>query len=266
MAGLMYFIPEPLRHEDVPAALARLGLEYAFPGGGFAYNPITAGPDGASGVMLAPNVEAEGAEPALGFYDPAIQTWQAALRGAYWIGWDNGASPRPIDLQRAEIIVGTEVKLNDGNEWQVPAAIAHFPRRMSRFPAMLALDADGKWITQPQEVYRVINEQADRVWQQVAVNNGFADAADATASDLVDEEAIDIALAALAVNYRIGRVEAAALCLFTTSQTGTVIAVLEAFVGLPQLVAFSKALAEASKKNGRAITPVGSDSSDGVAA
>jgi len=174
-------------------------------------------------------------------YAPAEQAWIEAP--GYWVGVERSGLPGPRDLERPEVVDGHEVKLADGRAWLVPVArsftgAAGFPRR-------LALGPDGRWVAAMLPQYAQICARAERIWEAMRHELGLADESEPAPEEIGDDERINAAVDALAVNYRIGAREASHLGILTTDN---VLAILQAFVDWPQLTGDADKALEAFRK------------------
>lgn len=251
---------EARSREQAREKITALGLDHAFgaSGVGFGFNDLPGGMDQQTGAIVVPNAESREADAPAGLYEPNKQTWIA--QSGWKLGWYTERPPRPVDLARAEQFGGHAVILGDGHEWMVCRALMA-PGGEPALPQRLELDQAGQWRRTPLERFADFSAKAKNVWTQILLQNGMMDPAEVPAdfTMLDDLAAADLAVQALAVHYRIGRVEAAALGLFTTGFAGTVRKVLEAVVDLPTYRELYEALAE-SKKNARpSTTPPGDD-------
>ena len=250
---LLYFLPNlaAVRAADLDAA----GLGGVFRGCPFTGRGTTAGPGGMPGqVVVAEPENPLARKPAIGYF-PDKQTWQQAPArqslgdGGWWIGWETASPPTPADLQRREAVGGYAVRLEDGNDWLVPVA-RRFPSG-TMLPERLALGPAGEWVSAVIPRFAKFAEQAERVWVEFQRQAGVPEAATAEPLSVADE--IDIAVEALGINYRIGRVEASVLGLLTTTNKT---AILESLIDWPTLIAVGEQL----KKKEYAGTPDGSNS------
>lgn len=231
----IYFVPGGgVRPATWPASLRqRLGPAAAT-------RETQRGPGAEAGVLLAASADVltRVADPC----DP----WQwtpapdAALPERYSIGHDPSAMPTPADLQRAEIIDGYTPQLNDGRAWTVPLARA-YPTG-GNIPRLIEWTPEGpREAANPQ--YQAICTDAEAVWSVVQ---------DPDSGELTTAEAARIALAALAVNYRIGPGEATVLQLLTTDAVKLVCWCLVDMPGYLQATA-PEMLTAAAKKNSTAV-------------
>jgi hypothetical protein len=206
----LYFIPHLTYAEVRPQHVRDAGLgeifadlittQAAFQSGLQIRNVIGGGPGNLSGVILAP-ADPSGATVALIGFFPDCQHWTDC--GRYWLGRsDVGALPGPEDLRRAVVFPGYDVTLGDGQVWTVP--IVRKSGRYAALPRSLGLNDAGEFVQE------VLPEFA-AAWQ--ASKTMFDHLFQGT---LPWPEAFDLAVGALALNYRLGRREASLLKLLTT--------------------------------------------------
>jgi len=260
VAGFFYYMPgeRTLYHET----LAKAGIGYAF---GDAHEPkaivggVGTGPDGAGGIILARNDV--GIDPATVGYYPEGQTWQKVAGGQHWIGLATGAQygglPGPGDLEADEMLAGHFIRLGDGNDWLIPVA-RHFATGGVP-PSALTLGPDGQLVLEPLQRYVQFSSHADRVWEDLRVKLGWIKAAKDRA-ELTVGEGWEIAIEALALNYRVSQTEVAMLRLVTTPNMPRI---LEAIVDWPAIEAVAKETLEAESKKNGADTPDGSNTAAG---
>jgi hypothetical protein len=202
------------------------------------------GPDGGAGVILT----AEAARR-------PEWDWQAAPGKDWWIGL--GGETTPAYLARKEQIAGHEVELGDGRKWLVP--VARTFGIGSRLPQRLILGPDGEsWEGRPLERFAAVSAKAERVERVM-----LGDLGDDEEPMRILGEGAAIAVEALALNYRIGMVEASFLGLLTEP---IVHKILWAFIDGPTLEDVFEAREEAAKERAPLDTPDGSSSCDGAAA
>lgn len=166
----------------------------------------TVGPSDAPGRLLTPCRMLCDLE-----YAPERQKWVKTPRdesdlkdaGDVWIGVDPGAPLRPELLARADQRKGHAVELGRGGAWMIP--VARMCAGGTGLPRRRVLDEAGKPCWQVEEAYRGLTDYAENLWN---VANGGG-------TPVMDELADRICGEALAVNYRIGMLEAIALGLFT---------------------------------------------------
>jgi hypothetical protein len=206
-----YFIPQA-RPTLAEPALIELGLAHASAGSGATQAEIREGPGGAGGVLL--HFDVPGEAPAALRYDAAAQTWKQAPGGKWWFGFEGEVQPR--QLQRREICPGQAVALRGGTEWIIPRCYAVLPDRPRTLPGRLDLDEAGNWVAVTEDRYRQLCEDAWRVWQAWCGSGPELDA----------PTVLRIVAAALAVNYRVGQVEIAALGILGTNDVHRILAAL----------------------------------------
>jgi hypothetical protein len=179
-------------------ALERLGLGH-LKGTSLVHSRVVGGPGNVSGslVMALPT----GAEEHEGkcAYLPEQQTWMQAP--GYWIGAYRDAMPRPEDLERPEQVTGYPMPLGDGQMWMIPLAAGE--RR--QLPTRMRWGVDGKWVSEIVPELEAFSGAVEAVAQQVYTTGRIV---------LPESEQAELAVRALAVNYRIGPAEAAMLDLF----------------------------------------------------
>lgn len=214
MAGFLYYVPK--RKTIDRAGLIAAGLENVFPTDSIDQVEVFTGPDGDAGVVFAfapPAVAGRSIE--VGFY-PERQTWNPA--GQYWIGYPTNQPPGPADLERAEIVAGHTVTLQDNREWLVPVART-FPNG-TKLPQSLILGPQGELVREVLPRYAALWHKAEGFWESFI-------ATFAGGPDRIDErEAYDLAAEALAINYRVGPRELSVLRVFTTANLREVLLAL----------------------------------------
>jgi len=157
------------------------------------------GPGGCDGVLV--RVGGDGTLPLT--YDLDNQTWFDA--GGYWIGFDPQSPPKPTDLQRKKRINGRDIILGDGNAWHVPIA------RLA--PQALVIATDGQWASEAKPEYQGLVDLSAKVLAGISPTEKQVEDDSITFSIA---NAADLAVEALAWNYRIGKYEVGALRLLDT--------------------------------------------------
>jgi hypothetical protein len=156
------------------------------------------GPGGSNGTLASPEMDCGDI-----LYEPAHQTWTAYPgRPGLWVGVDARVTVRPAGLARPAIIDGHRVEMA-GAEWVIPVA-----RMLSGgcgLPRRRVLTAEGGKSWKVDDAYQSLCRFAERAW--TAMNGG--------ANDITEDELDAACGAALAVNYRIGEIEAIALGMMT---------------------------------------------------
>lgn len=222
MAGFLYFLPN---FTTLPGdRLAQVGLAHAL-APGFAAAPISAGPDGSPGLVLADpaNVDSVG-------YHPADQAWQQAPGQSWWLGTVNGAEPTPADLARETLAESRVIELADGRQWLVPVARRFDEPKQWTGPIPYAPVLPFVYAHGPSgwEATRVLPRFA-ALWELAcdwsAARLGSLDERQRKRFQLVDGQ-IDAALLCLAVNYRLGPAEVTHLGLLTEQHCVQILDVL----------------------------------------
>lgn len=220
MPGFIYFIPtdkQALTAADFEAA----GLGYALTGDGVDCRPTTAGPDGRAGVLAVANAPGA-AKPK---HDPAGQVWRKgptkAAGPAFYVGMNKGARPGPADLVRPHAYGGTAVRLLDGQDWTVPRCHAVLDDRPPTLPRVLDVADDGESVVlRPHPAFEQLGRDALRFWLDWSGQSEDG-------GRMTPSEQVRLAVAALAVNYRVGLLEAVALLrLWGTDEFGLVLRAL----------------------------------------
>lgn len=196
MSGFFYYLPGSQSPKLADAINA--GLGYAFPS--FAARGCMSGPDGDIGAVCGVTSEQLG-------YFANRQTWRRIPGSSAWVGYYTDAPPTPEDLARTEQIDGHKVKLCDGRYWLCP--IARGPEGVV-LPRYADLDDEGHWTAgrvQPQ--HEAFLRIAEEFWCVFAGGEANDDGI-VFNFDGLNESAVGC----LAVNYRLGPIEAAILQLF----------------------------------------------------
>jgi len=139
--------------------------------------------------------------------------WDGRLHGAgedyeTRICWHHDAAqqPQPDDLERRRIVPGYSIQDNTGQRWLYPAVrgLDHYPAPYGGLPGDWTFEADGsaKLVLSPD--YQQLWAMTARVWDHLT-------GAEPVERPVSPAELAQIALAALAVNYRIGPGEIAVL-------------------------------------------------------
>lgn len=213
MAGFLYYLSG--RNNLPVREIAQLGLDHALDRK-FESNPVTMGPDGKPGLVLA----ATGSVPALGYW-PESQTWAVGPGKSWWLGTINEHEPKPADLARRQMLDSEGLVLADGRSWLVPIARRFTEPRPDawdapfRFainlPELIDLNDAGEWrIGSVVDQYRPLWSLA---CDWAALRQG--DAGEELAERLNGRGRASAAVQVLAVNYRLGPCEVARLKLLT---------------------------------------------------
>lgn len=240
----LYFIPNK-NGAAGDADLRRLGLDYVVGATGPESVMVQAGPGGLSGQLLVPPWTPE--VPAKFVADRQI--WRKRADGAVWIGLQKDHGPAPQVLQRAQLHVGQTVRLADGNDWAIPRAVAFLEDRPMTLPAVIDLDDNDRPTARVHPRYQQFCEQAYAFFEHWSGRG----------EQLKQDQLLEIAVAALNVNYRIGRIEAVALLKLLDSESLS--RLLRAVIDADALEQHVRASATSKK-----ATPAGSASTDASSA
>lgn len=204
--GFFYFFAGRATRHDFDAA----GLTDRLDGpAAIAEVPAGIGPEGQTGIVFHrhPNSTL-----------PRPLEWQPAALGSdgtkplrdYWIGWHQGYPPGPQELQRGLSMRGFDVELGDGNRWRIPLVLACNEldaERVSGLPSEYRVLDSG-------EIGPAAKREFDPLLARARRLLAGAEDEDAPA----DPNVFDYVAALLAVAYRIGGNEIAALRLLSCDQ------------------------------------------------
>lgn len=228
MSGpMLYYFPRVLTvtAKNCHDYFDRFGLSEILDGINLECRGVDSGPDGLNGCIIS---ETPGAR--IGYY-PDDQEWCESENGAYWIGFFKTAKPCPNDLARKEQYGGHLVKLADGSEWLVP--VVRILCGGTSLPQAVKWGKNGEIIQEilPQyvELCRVGEEISEHVLEHGTISG-------------TTEYLANIAVSALQINYKIGKWEASALSILTTTNIQKII---EAMIDVPTALAIN----ELEKKN-----------------
>jgi hypothetical protein len=210
MAAFLYYIPGGASKADLPA----LGLDHLI-GASLNLNPISGGPDNLSGMLMSIGP---------GKYHAATQTWQQ--HGKFWLGFETENKPSALDLARPEKIQGHRVTLEEG--WEVIVPLVRRIPTGTALPELMVLGADGELVREPLPRFAALSQGAEQIFEVLLMGEGSMEFADVW----------KIAVAALAVNYRVSAAELSALKVITTAN---IIQIAEALIDLPTLREAEKA-------------------------
>jgi len=228
VAGLLFFFPNAKGSAKSEASAAGLDALLSYIGGSVG---CLSGPSGEPGVIVAqaPHAGSDGKAADCGYY-PEKQTWSSAANGAYWIGFETQAPPRPQDLLRTNALAGHFVELEDGNQWLVP--IARSPIHKPTVPRPMVRDAQGNWVESDKPVPRYADfcNRVDKCWQ------AFSEATEG--QDVIFVDGVETAIAALEANYFLNDEVVSALGLLSSANY---IAVIMAAFDWPTVKAVSEA-------------------------
>ena len=255
MSGFLYFIPtlQSASKEDISKA----GLNPVFGSSSFDFRSTSLGPTKKSGaIIVIKSSNPEAKTPQVGYF-PEKQDWQESMSKKFWIGKEKENPPKPIDLQRKELIDGHLTRLEDGNECLVPAARI-FPQGTT-LPQSLILGPNGELVQEILPKFAQLGKKADELWIEFQREQGMLPKENA-AEPIGLKARWDIAIAALAVNYKIGQDEVSFLRILTTENLSRILA---AIIDIPVLISVVKASKEAFKKKAQSKTQDGKIIKDG---
>lgn len=235
MPGFVYYLPTTDRTQCNIEALRECGLAYAFEDRSL-QSLVMRGPDGQQGHVVGdPRLVQENA---IGYFE-SRQRWLKIPEGLpgssakAWVGYSTDCPLRPEDLKRETQLHGHWVRLADGQKWLVPIARKSMPtdeqplRYCVALPHVAGIDDQGQWTTgNVLARYAPLWQVAMTFWTAMLSAN-FTEEDQAT---LQFGDSLDAATLALCANYRIGKVEATLLGLFTLEHAVTV---LQALVDWP---------------------------------
>ncbi len=248
MAGFLYFLPGQNRGIKI-ADLQAAGLGYAFERRMSPREVLGGGPDGNPGVVVADPESV----PDIGYYADR-QTWRKIPGSRNWLGYLTHNRPTPADLQRDQVLDGHWITLADGNEWLVPIARGSVEETFEtpggakdtrlawcrNLPEATSIDDDeGHWIRDGVLArYRPLWDTATRWWDaRSGAKIPDAEEGKPTRVTFDFDGTNDGALLALQANYRVSKIEAAALGLFDDQ---CVVEILDALIDWPTIEAWLK--------------------------
>lgn len=239
MAGFLYFVEGTSTVNETHAALKAAGAAYVLEGKPQTTSGPTVGPEDKRGGAVAPSVGPGGTQVDIHHPDKLRWTEVPGPEGkpGYWIGYDPTSKPTPADLALPTGFTGHPVELGDGNTWLVPVARrltgqAAFPQRLERI--------DGKWKTGD-----VVPAYADR-WKKACLLWDHMTTSTDDRPSLTIDDATEIIVEALALNYRLGPEEVNVLGLLDTL---TLVAAGEAIIDLPAVDELQKKLEAATSSS-----------------
>lgn len=255
MPQFLYFVPDA---RTVTAAdLKTIGLGYLGLKGNPAIRGCT-GPEGKQGVIFA-------GDGSSATFAAASQVWTAGPDEKYWVGHaTDTVLPAPADLQRKRFVAGRDVEIAD-QLWTVPICLSIVGN--ATLPRALAIGTDGKtWQLKQLPEFVALCVAAERVWKEferaIRQPTPEEDESGTAAFTLTLGEAADIAVQALAVNYRVSAFEATLLGLLTTE---TCRQILDVMIDWQSVVDVSQSAA-ADEPEKKSDTPGTSSTGDGAQA
>lgn len=197
MAGYLLFIPGGSPNAQPRDLLAGVGLGYLCDDDTPDAIPVSVGPTGAGGVMLA-WCTAIGA-PRLG-YLPDNQEWHAMADRTWWFGHEKGQTVTPDSVSRRRLFTSLTAMLADGNEWRIPIA--------RELPRTWGLDPSGRFQRNVQPQFQGFIELSERVYDRLL---GAGELSIDAANGVPIPEAWEFICRALSMNYRLAPEMIAAL-------------------------------------------------------
>lgn len=171
------------------------------------------GPEGQPGVLLYP-VPVSGDVPKLIRCDDS-QTWKARSKGKLWIGWSTETPPAPADLERRELIAGYLVTDDVDRQWHVPVLRAVDNPR-GRLNPCFTWDEDDRPTISVDRRFATLWADSARAWDLIDKASDAAGAVLGQGFSAADDAWLfAYLLRTLAVNYRVGNRELAALDVIT---------------------------------------------------
>lgn len=211
MPAFLYYLPGR-GLGFTPKDAAGVGLGYALEGE-LHTRQCFAGPDGGKGLLVG---EAQSCPAARVGYFQDEQRWRRVPGSPAWAGMFVQEPPGPADCARARMLDGHPVLLGDGNTWQIPIARALADDQEP--PACYcALPRTIDWNDQGERITGEVLPRYRALWDAAALWFDAKSAAEleermAICRDVITRE---VALTAIAGNYRIGKAEAGMLGLLT---------------------------------------------------
>ncbi|HEY4760948.1 MAG TPA: hypothetical protein VIH42_10250 [Thermoguttaceae bacterium] len=154
-----------------------------------------AGPGGASGCLLTA-LPPIGEAPVRLHYAPEFQTWSKF--GEIWVGIDKEYPPTAADLIRKKTFEGYRIEIA-GQEWSVP--VIRDPEGATGLPRAWSFDDGGQVTERIKDIYQDLWRKFERAtWL-------FYDPAGPWPLCMELNEAVDLCLETLSINYRLGRIE-----------------------------------------------------------
>ena len=257
VGGFLYYIPGHDRQLITAAEFSEAGLGHALLAGKPTGLVTAKGPDGGKGAYcIVPAPAAPGAAPAQGLlFRHGEAAWRRGPGGKFWLGLIESDKPGPADLARQRLISGEEIELADGNRWTIPICFSIV--RGSTLPKRIVLGEDGTtWETRELERFLPLCADAAKVWQLYRQSGQEQSGTDQSGNPPADGEAdkqrvtIDlqegmrIAVAAIAVNYRVSALEVDALGLIDSERVWEILKAMIDGFNLERV-----AIALAAKKN-----------------
>jgi len=238
----LYWVPGAAQPGDDD--LRRLGLGHLLDGGrGWTPRHADSGPDGVEGNVVALDAPPGTLGQEAGYRPAAGQVWKPRGHRTWWLGWYEGALPRPHELLRADALRGHFVQLGDGEAWLVPIArradLATKQDLGVVLPRHIDFDDDGEPVLRVEDRFAAFSERIEGVW------TNFCEWVEDKGGVELDERGwLDAAVQALGFSYHVGRAELGALKALTTANLEDVVAAL---LDVPTMLAVAKQMVAAKK-------------------
>ena len=176
----------------------------------------TKGPGGKSGLLLAAKTF-DGRGPLRPTFVESEQEWRPLGDPKQaWIGLEKSAEPPgPDELRRKLTSAGYSVELAGGQRWQVP--IVRRPDDSTELPREAYFDDHDRFVEEVKAEHRAL-------WEEMGAALNWFDAETFDGGDFSREKGLDLAIRALAINYRFGRGEQRLLRAIDSTNWATVLA------------------------------------------
>lgn len=165
-----------------------------------------AGPDGGAGLLIMPAPPAGIPDAEVGYFCDRQEWIPAGAHGDYWLGWSKDALPTPESLERpADIrLAGHLQTLGDLHDWLLP--VVRRPSGATALPQRMGFSrATGKFELAVCPEYEAAWQAAGEIFDWIFHPRY-----------LPFEKAFALCVQVLALNYRVGPLEASILGLLTT--------------------------------------------------
>lgn len=218
----LYFIKtnDPARATLTPAerALVAAVEPPISVGGQVLYSAAESPADNTPGILLFHS--AETGASARHVIDRRRMSWHPWAAPGVHVGlWDDLPPPTPESLARPNPVPGITLTLGDGRRWQIPTLL--YETGASALPPAVTLDQTGAVLATPHRLYRdLLTTGMEARAFCLAFSEG---------QDVDPRRAIELAILALGVNYRITRAEIGILQLLTLP---AIPSILYAMVGI----------------------------------
>lgn len=241
---MLYFFPN---EKGIPGAsgkdalLRRCGLREVIGDTSMPYRQ-SSGPGGHAGIVVDTSAD----ERAI--IDMTAQTWTECAGGAFWYGYWTERKPGPNELGRRSQVDGHLVRLSDGNDWLVPLVRAISGG--TKLPRVIRFTPDGRTVLDVHSGYQAFYDMGMTVWDEFLLRERYAENLDSL---------LPVTIAALTVNYRVGKWEAGALGLIDTQN---ILQIAHAIIDGPAIDAYMherEKKTESGDTAGNGLTPGGAD-------